>query len=486
MARRPHPPANPATAEALRGLPSVDAILQEFATQATRRGDALPPQPRISRAARDVLRVAREAIVAGQPVDTHLAALVAETAQRLRSLRQTAPRPLINATGVILNTNLGRAPLSEAALDAITAVASGYTALEYDLIRGTRGSRQASVRPLLRELLGAEDALVVNNNASAMLVALSALARGREVIISRGELVEIGGGFRIPDVLRQSGARLIEVGTTNRTREDDYSAAITSETAMILSAHPSNYRIVGFTATPPLRSLAEIAHQRQLLLVHDLGSGALLRTERWGLAHEPMPQESIAAGVDLVCVSGDKLLGGPQAGILAGRADVIARIEHHPLMRVIRTDKLTLAALAATLHAYREDAAEQEIPVWRMIAAPLELMRMRAAHWADALAQAGIAATAQEGLSTVGGGSMPGETLPTWLCAITPATHLPCSDEGGGDKAAAIAGRLRRGESHIPVVARVARNQVLLDPRTVLPEQDVELLLAVKAALVSA
>lgn len=493
MAKRPQAVKNQPAADALRALPSVGAIIQEVALQAEQYGEAPLPQPRVSQAARAVLRDARNALLAGQPAATDLATLVVETAHRAANARQPAPRPLINATGVIINTNLGRAPLSDAALDAIAAVGGGYSALEYDLAHGERGSRQEPVRALLRELLDAEDALVVNNNAAAVLVALTALASGRDVIISRGELVEIGGGFRIPDVLRQSGARLVEVGTTNRTRSDDFAAAITPDTTLLLSVHPSNYRVIGFTDAPSLGELAELAHAHQLMLIHDLGSGALLRTERWGLAHEPTPQESLAAGADLVCFSGDKLLGGPQAGILAGNADVIARIERHPLMRAARIDKLTLAALAATLQAYYEDAAEHEIPIWRMIAAPLDQMKTRAIRWADALLHAGIAARVQEGLSTIGGGSMPGETLPTWLCSITPPSTMKrldvasddAPDDVNEDAAGLLAARLRRANGQTPVVARVMRDQVLLDPRTVLPEQDSALLQAVRAALVT-
>ena len=486
MSRRPDARKPQGIAEALRSLPSVDAILRAFSAVAPSyvNGSA-PPPSRVSQAARTALGNARSAIQAGKDVETDLTTLVAETALALATIRQPAPRPVINATGVIINTNLGRAPLSDAALDAISAVGGGYSALEYDLARGVRGSRQSHVRALLRDLLHAEDALVVNNNAAAVLVALGALANGREVVISRGELVEIGGGFRIPDVLRQSGARLVEVGTTNRTRTSDFAAAITAETALLLSVHPSNYRMIGFTSAPSLAELASIAHQHQLLLVHDLGSGALLRTERWGLAHEPMAQESLAAGADLVCFSGDKLLGGPQAGILAGNGEVIARIEHHPLMRAIRSDKLTIAALAATLAAYHEDAAEYEIPIWRMITAPLELVKARATSLVSALTQAGMEARTEEGLSTIGGGSMPGETLPTWLCAITPAI-TPRPDDASGDPAAILAARLRQSNSQIPVVARVLHGKLLLDPRTVMPEQDAALLEAIRAALVTA
>jgi L-seryl-tRNA(Ser) seleniumtransferase len=470
-------------AEALRSLPSVDAILRAFPTQATSYADgSSPPPSRVSQAARAALGNARRAIQAGKDVETGLTTLVTETIRELGRIRQPAPRAVINATGVIINTNLGRAPLSDAALDAISAIGGGYSALEYDLARGSRGSRQSHVRDLLRDLLHAEDALVVNNNAAAVLVALGALASGREVVISRGELVEIGGGFRIPDVLRQSGARLVEVGTTNRTRVSDFATAITAETALLLSVHPSNYRMVGFTSAPSLAELADLAHQHQIPLVHDLGSGALLRTERWGLAHEPMPQESLAAGADLVCFSGDKLLGGPQAGILAGKGELIAHIEHHPLMRAIRSDKLTIAALAATLAAYHEDAAEYEIPIWRMIAAPLDHLEARATSLVSALTQAGVEARAEEGLSTIGGGSMPGETLPTWLCAITPAI-TPRPDDASGDPAALMAARLRQTNTQIPVVARVLHGKVVLDPRTVMPEQDTALLEAIRAAL---
>jgi L-seryl-tRNA(Ser) seleniumtransferase len=481
MSRQPSSLTNQALARALRALPSVDALCNALADHWATRGEPLPPQAQRSHTARATLQRTRETILAGHPVNISLEALVSEASGYLKSAMQPTPHPVINATGVIINTNLGRAPLSDAALAAVSAIAAGYSALEYDLEHGERGSRLTSVRALLRDVTGAEDALVVNNNAAAMLVALSALASGREVIISRGELVEIGGGFRIPDVLRQSGARLVEVGTTNRTRVADFTTAITSETALLLSVHPSNYRIIGFTTTPALDELAHLAHQHQhqIPLIHDLGSGALLRTEQWGLLHEPMPQESIAAGADLVCFSGDKLLGGPQAGIIVGKAALIGQLEHHPLMRAMRIDKLTLAALHATLQAYPNNTAEQEIPVWRMIAAPADEMKARAAQWAAALRQVGIVADVREGLSTIGGGSMPGETLQTWHCAITPKPVSPSNDTAG-DAASALSARLRSGLT--PVVARVLRDHVLLDPRTVLPEQDATLIQTVRDA----
>ena len=469
-------------AKTLRALPSVDAVVSALIPRLDESGRERISQRQLTRAARVAIEQVRRAILSGETTVPALDALATVALAHVESTQRPMPQPIINATGVIINTNLGRAPLSDAALAAVAAVARGYSTLEYDLEHGERGSRQTGIRPLLCELTGAEDALVVNNNAAAVLVALSALAAGREVIISRGELVEIGGGFRIPDVLRQSGARLVEVGTTNRTRAEDFAAAITPETALLLSVHPSNYRIVGFTASPRLEELGAIAHQHGVPLIHDLGSGALLRTEHWGLAHEPMPQESLAAGADLVCFSGDKLLGGPQAGILAGKSELIARIENHPLMRVSRIDKMTLAALAATLMAYRSGIAEREVPVWRMIDTPLDQLKARVDRWLVALGDHPIAASTQQGSSTIGGGSMPGETLPTWLCAITPQKSSNNEDNSsGGDAASHFAQRLRSGRT--PVVTRVLRDQVLLDPRTVLPEQDDALVQAVKDAV---
>ena len=327
-------------------------------------------------------------------------------------------QPVVNATGVIINTNLGRSPLSQEALQAVQRVAGVYTNLEYELEAGERGSRHAHVSTLLCELTGAEAALVTNNNAAAVLLALSTLAAGREVIISRGQLVEIGGGFRVPDVMSQSGCKLIEVGTTNRTRLSDYAAAITEHTALLLTVHPSNFQIVGFTESTSVEAMAELAHQHGLLLMDDLGSGCLLASERYGLGHEPMPQESIAAGADVVCFSGDKLLGGPQAGILVGKAAVLQRISKHPLMRAIRIDKMTLAALEATLRHYQREEAETHIPIWRMIAASPGSIAGRAASWVSTLQKYGIPARMQRGESTVGGGSLPGETLPTTLLAL--------------------------------------------------------------------
>lgn len=400
--------------------------------------------------------------------------LLAATKELLEQEQQPQLRPVINATGVIVNTNLGRAPLSQEALQAVQRVSSGYSNLEYDLALGERGSRYTHIVKLLSELTGAQAALVTNNAASAVLLGLSALALGREVIISRGELVEIGGGFRVPDVMRQSGCHLVEVGTTNRTRISDYEAALTERTALLLSVHPSNFLITGFTESTSISALAELAHQHSLLMMNDLGSGCLLDSERFGLAHEPRPQESIAAGADIVCFSGDKLLGGPQAGIIIGKSQAIACIAKHPLMRAVRIDKMTLAALEATLRHYQRGEAETSIPIWRMISARPERITNRAKSWVAELQARGIAARIQRGESTIGGGSLPGETLPTTLVALD-AIQVPFSLE-------ALARRLRLRQT--PLVTRILRGALLLDPRTVFEEQDKEVVQAVVEELI--
>ena len=370
---------------------------------------------------------------------------------------------LINATGVVIQTNLGRAPVSEATAAAMAEAATQYTPLEFDLISGRRGDRMAGVTRLLRQLTGAEDALVVNNNAAAILLALTALAAGREVVVSRGEAVEIGGGFRVPDVLAQSGARLVEVGTTNRTYARDYEAAITPSTAALLKVHTSNFRVVGFTHSVGLVELAELADRHDLAALDDLGSGALLDTAAYGLAHEPMLAESVAAGAAVVCASGDKLLGGPQAGILAGRAATIERLRRHPLARAIRADKTCLAGLETTLRHYLAGEAETAIPVWRMIAMPASVIGERADAWRAALERLGVAgATTRPARSAVGGGSLPGETLPTHVLAV-PLSAVP------GGEAEALR-RLRAGDP--PLIARAEDGHLLADPRTVFPDDD--------------
>jgi L-seryl-tRNA(Ser) seleniumtransferase len=365
---------------------------------------------------------------------------------------------VINASGVILHTNLGRAPLSHSAIEAMQQAAAGYTNLEFNLESGRRGSRSIHARDLLCRITGAEDALVVNNNAAAVLLALSTLAKRRAVVISRSQLVEIGGGFRVPDVMKQSGARLVEVGTTNRTKLKDYELALEAGAALVMRAHTSNFKLVGFTEQPELDELGDLAHRYGVPVLDDLGSGALLDTAAYGLSHEPMVQESLRAGVDLACFSGDKLLGGPQSGILVGRAELIAKLKRHPLARAIRADKLCLAGLSATLQHYLKGDAEHEIPVWRMISADAQLLRQRADVWQQRLGQ-GEVLYAQ---STVGGGSLPEEMLPTFVLAL----HIPHIEQA--------AARLRKGST--PVIARVQDGKLLLDPRTVLLEEEDQLI----------
>ncbi len=445
----------------LRELPSVDLLLQlpdsRRLTESYGRGLTLE-------AMRTALALARETVRAGEAVPSHEALL--ESAEHALA-EWTTPSlvPVINATGVILHTNLGRAPLSAAALQAMQQVGQGYSTLEFDLDSGQRGARTTHAERLLTRLTGAEAALVVNNNAGAVLLALSALAKGREVIIARSQLVEVGGGFRIPDVMRQSGARLVEVGTTNRTHPSDFEAAITPRSALLMRAHHSNFRLVGFTSEPTLVEMAAVANAHEIPLIDDLGSGALLDTAEFGLGHEPMVQESLAAGAALVMFSGDKLLGGPQAGILVGREEIIARLRKHPLARALRADKLCLAGLEATLLHYARGEAPRSLPVWQMIAAPLADLRTRAERWASVLGQG----TLIESRSTVGGGSLPEETLPTWALALA----LP--------KPQAVHARLR--QTRPPIIARVEEQRVLLDPRTVLPEQDELLLRLLREAL---
>ena len=374
----------------LRDLPSVDELVRGVAEPlagARRRGRCSSAPARRSRPA-----PIRATSASGWP--------------ELAAARRPALRRVLNATGVIVHTNLGRAPLAAGRARARRARSAGYSNLEYDLSSGSRGSRQDHLAPLLRRLTGAEAAIVVNNNAAALLLALAALAEGREVVVSRGELIEIGDGFRIPDVLARSGARLVEVGTTNRTRAADYERAIGPETALLLRVHQSNFRVVGFTEQPRVDELAAVARRHELPLVDDLGSGALVDVEG-----EPTPAASLAAGADLVCFSGDKLLGGPQAGIVAGRADLVERLRRHPLQRALRSDKLTLAALEGTLALYLD--RPDEVPVLRMLREPVEAVRARAERLAAA-----IGGTVEETVARVGGGALPLAELPSFACAV--------------------------------------------------------------------
>ncbi len=455
----------------LRNLPSVDRLLAhpQTAQLINAFGRALTVE-----ALRAALEAAREAVLGGAQAVPDDERLIRAAHSILTKWLMPTLRRVINATGVIVHTNLGRAPLSEAALAAIHEVGGGYSTLEYDLEKGVRGSRSLHAEALLRQITGAEAAFVVNNNAAAVLLTLTVLAgptrdhpQGRGVIVSRGQLVEIGGGFRMPDVMAQSGARLVEVGTTNRTHLRDYEQAIDGETALILRAHRSNFAIVGFTTEPSLEELAALAHAHDLLLADDLGSGSLLDTTAFGLAAEPMVQASLTAGADVVMFSGDKLLGGPQAGILVGKADVIARLRQHPLARAIRPDKLCLAALSATLMHYLKGEALEKIPVWRMISTPVEALGKRVTRWAAALQPIGLPCEVVDGQSVVGGGSLPGESLPTKLLAIRVASPD------------AAAKRLRMGNP--PVIVRREEDYLLVDPRTVLERDEKELLAALGA-----
>ena len=465
----------------LRVIPAIEQLRQRDAMRAleTRYGRA---------ALLDALR-AETAALRERLASGHIAAIAVEEAiheieigaeARLRAAMRPSLVRVINATGVIVHTNLGRAPLSEAALARVSAVAGGYTNLEYDLERGARGRRDTHAEKLIARLTGAEAGVVVNNNAAATLLLLAALANGREVIISRGELVEIGGGFRVPDVMAQSGAMLREVGTTNRTRASDYAAAITDRTALILRVHPSNFRIVGFTERPALAELVALGQRFKVPVAEDLGSGWLgspLGAARGGPAHEELPpalrdepvvSESVGAGADVVCFSGDKLLGGPQAGILAGRRDAIDRIRRHPLMRALRVDKLTYAALEATLEEHAIGRGRQDVPVQRMLHMTADEIGRRADALAAALNQSGWTARVIDGMSTIGGGSAPGAELPTRLVELQrPSTSLGAGDGMTADQ---IEQHLRALDP--PIIARIQDDRVVLDLRTVALEED--------------
>lgn len=431
-----------------RKLPSVDAVLAHPSVAALLPGN---PRPLVVSAIRSVLDEARTAGGA-EPAEGWSAAV------ERRLSRTSAPsfQPVINATGVVLHTNLGRAPLAGPAIEALMAIASGYSTLEYDVGAGARGSRHLHCRDLLVELTGAEDALVVNNAAGGLLLALAALGRNGEAIVSRGELVEIGGAFRIPDVMARSGAQLVEVGTTNRTHLDDYARAVGHKTRVLLKVHRSNFKVSGFTSDVPAAEVAQLAHASGAAALYDLGSGLLLDLAPFGLAGEPLVKEAVASGVDLVVFSGDKLLGGPQAGILVGTRAVIEACRKDPIARAVRADKLTLAALEATLRLYREpERARQEIPVLRMLTRGLNEVKQEAETLAKGV---GKEASLVPGESEVGGGSFPGITLKTWLVQIE-SRHS--ADE--------LAGRLRSGPT--PVIARISDGHVVLDPRTILPDQ---------------
>lgn len=439
----------------LRGLPSIERLLQDPQAAALLLEFG---RPLTLTAMRSVLDSARHDVKTDAPLPD-IDEILIRVMNWLHAATQTTLLPLINATGVILHTNLGRAPLSAAAIEAVQRVAATYSSLEYNLESGKRGSREVHAEALLTQLTGAEAALVVNNNAAAVLLALSALAKRRSVVISRTQLVEIGGGFRVPEVMKQSGAHLVEVGTTNRVHLRDYVTALEeSSPALVMHAHSSNFRLIGFTSEPALKTIIDATHEHGVPFLDDLGSGALLDTVAYGLSHEPTVQESLAAGADLVCFSGDKLLGGPQAGILIGKTNLIQKLKKHPLARAVRADKLCLAALSETLLHYLKDEAVEKIPVWQMISASPDDIRQRAQRWRDTLGSGRL----MEGQSTVGGGSLPEETLPTTILALE------------GYQPNQLLARLRCNNP--PVIARVEDNCVVFDPRTVLPDQDEALL----------
>jgi L-seryl-tRNA(Ser) seleniumtransferase len=438
----------------LRDLPSVEQLLQ---TPRVVDLTTVYGRPLTLTALRLSLDETRAAIKSGADSLPGRDQLIARAESLLAEWTRPTLWPVINATGVILHTNLGRAPLSRAAVDAMTSAALNYSNLEFDLSTGKRGSRTVHAEALLQKLTGAESALVVNNNAAAVLLILSALAKGKRVVISRTQLVEIGGSFRVPDVMKQSGAKLAEIGATNKVHLRDYKEALSDGAALpavVMRAHRSNFKIIGFTEEPELAKIANLAHEFDVPFVDDLGSGSLLDTAKYGLGHEPTVQESLAAGADLVCFSGDKLLGGPQAGIIVGRADLLAKIKKHPLARAVRADKLCLAALSATLLHYLKDEATREIPVWQMISMKREQAKVRAEAWRKALGRGEVVPSE----STVGGGSLPDESLPTFVLSLSvknPDKFL----------------KLLRSQNP-PIIARTENDRILFDPRTVLPEQD--------------
>jgi L-seryl-tRNA(Ser) seleniumtransferase len=453
----------------LRQLPKVDELLKDAAVAPLLRTH---PRQLVVEAVRDAVARLRQQILSGE-TDTVAPERLPEQI-RLNVFRKQERhfKRVINGTGIIVHTNLGRSNLSQPAIDAVVEAAGAYSNLEYDLAHGRRGSRYSHVEGLLCDLLGCESALIVNNNAAAVLLALSALGQGREAIVSRGELIEIGGSFRIPDVMQQGGCALREVGTTNRTHRRDYEQAINENTALILKVHTSNYRIVGFTASVPLDELKALAVEHGLPLVEDMGSGLLLSLAPYGLGDEPTVQASLAAGVDVITFSGDKLLGGPQAGLIVGRKTYLDCMKRHPLNRALRIDKMTLAALEVTLAHYRDaDTAVGTIPTLQRIACPPPALKARAERLAAALQEAGTPAAVVETASQVGGGALPTQELPSYGVAVHP---------DGGVSANQLEAHFRAGRP--PIIGRIVKDQFLVDVRT-LDDADLAEIAAQAAAL---
>ncbi len=447
----------------LRNLPSIEQLLQ---TETTAQFIARFGRPLTLDALRQTLDDIRARFKlnpeAGVPSTE---AILTQAESTLTAWTTSTLHPVINATGVILHTNLGRAPMSDATIHAMDLVSRSYSNLEFDLETGKRGSRLIHAESILQKLTGAEAALVVNNCASAVLLTLSALANKKRVVIARSQLVEIGGGFRVPDVMKQSGAKLVEVGTTNKVRTADYAAEFEEPTALVMRAHRSNFKIVGFTEEPNFKDIVDAAHKAGVPVVDDLGSGALYDTAKYGFSHEPTVQESMQAGADVILFSGDKLLGGPQAGIIIGRKALLDKIKKHPLARAVRADKACLAGLSATLTHYLKDEAEREIPILKMMSLTLKQVQGRAEAWRAELGQGVVI----EGRSTVGGGSLPEESIPTYLLEL----QVKSADK--------FLRALRRNSP--PIIARTENDKVLLDPRTVLPEQEGALLVGLKNCL---
>ena len=454
------------TESAYRPLPSVDAILRNHEVLGLLENF---PRSVITNITRDVLTEARLSIKNGGE-SRSFDQLTAQIADRARTISQNWPNVVINATGVILHTNLGRSPLSHRTTEAATTSASLYSDVELSLSTGKRGNRNTHISNLIAEVTESKAGIAVNNNAAGVLLTLAAIAGEKQVknqvIVSRGESVEIGGGFRIPDVMRQSGAILVEVGTTNRTYSSDYESAINSETAAILKVHPSNFVVDGFTHAPDLKEIVAVGKRHGVPVLNDLGSGCLIDTRKYGLKQEPQVQSSISDGATLTLFSGDKLIGGPQAGLIAGEQKWIDLVSKHPLARAVRIDKVTLSAISATLVAYLTGTYEKEIPIWTMISLSESNLSDRAEKWRS---KTGVG-TVERSRSTIGGGSLPGQTLPTSVLSIDPAGKIE-------DFVRALR------ESPVAVVARIENNRVILDPRTVLPDQDDAVIEAIKFAL---
>jgi L-seryl-tRNA(Ser) seleniumtransferase len=441
-----------------RRLPGVDKVLSEERISLLLD---LYPHDLLVDLVRKQLEQSRSMIISGKTCPS-LDEIVSSIVAKVNSYQQPNLRPVINATGVLLHTNLGRAPMSQEALEAMVIASRGYSNLEFNLDTGVRGSRLVHIEELLCQLSGAEAALVVNNNAAGVMLGLTAVAKRKEVIVSRGQAVQIGGGFRIPDVMKQSGAKLVEVGTTNFTYDYDYEQAINPRTAALLRVHSSNFKIMGFTSNITLEEMVAVGNNHNIPVLDDLGSGCLLDTAAYGLDHEPMMQESVSQGVALTFCSGDKLIGGPQAGIIVGEKYLIDKLKKHSLYRALRPDKLRLAGLAATLLHYLKGEATEKIPVWRMVTTPLDELERRAHIWAKSID--GIASVV-DGESVLGGGSLPGSTLPTKVVAIAG------QGKGKNKNAVHLMGKKLRLNSP-PIIGRISDDILFLDPRSVLPEDD--------------